>query len=89
MPVTAATVSEMSQLILVLNFWESKQLEYWLTDNYPDCKLRSLYDKFTGPDEPDSYALEGDITEDLECFLRLKYGNQIKGGLRFGHVKNQ
>lgn len=79
----------MSQLILTLNFWESKQLEYWLTDNYPDCKIRSLYDKFTPPEEPDWYALEGDLDDELVYYLNLKYGNKIRGGLRFGHAQNQ
>jgi hypothetical protein len=82
-------LNNMSQLIVVLNFWESKQLEYWLTDNYPECKLRSLYDKFTGPEEPDWYALEGDLDDELVYYLKLKYGDKIRGGLRFGHVKNQ
>lgn len=76
--------NKMSQLILVLNFWESKQLEYWLTDNYPDCKIRSLYDKYTEPEEEDWYALEGNIKEDLACYLKLKYGEKVRGGIRGG-----
>ncbi len=79
----------MSQLILSLNFWESKQLEYWLTDNCPGCKIRSLYDKFTGPEEDDVYAVEGDITQEVEYLIRLKYGEKIKGGVRFGNIKSK
>lgn len=75
----------MSQLLVNLNFWESKQLEYWLTDNYPEVKIRSLYDKFTAPEEPDLYAVEGPIVKELEYLLRLKYGDKIKGGIRFGN----
>jgi hypothetical protein len=78
----------MQQILLYLNFWESKQLEYWLTDNYPDCKLRSLYDKFTEPEAPDMYALEGNINEELGCLLKLKYGDKVRGGIRFGHTQN-
>ena len=79
----------MSQLIINLNFWESKQLEYWLTDNYPDCKIRNLYDKFTGPDEPDWYAVEGNLEDELVCYLKLRYGEQVRGGVRFGNIKSQ
>ncbi len=73
----------MSQLLINLNFWESKQLEYWLTDNFPSCTVRSLYDKWTGPEEEDRYAIEGNITQELECLLKLKYGDKIIGTVRF------
>ncbi len=79
----------MSQLIINLNFWESKQLEYWLTDNYPECKIRSLYDKFTEPEELDVYAIEGNLGDDLVCYLKLRYGDQVKGGVRFGNTKSK
>ena len=68
-----------NQQLISLNFWESKQLEYWLSDNFPNCQLRSLYDKWLGPEEQDWYAIEGEITVDLECLLKLKYGNKLKG----------
>ena len=73
----------MSQILIDLNFWESKQLEYWLKDNYPDCQIRSLYDKFTPPEEEDHYAIEGTIIPELEYILKLKYGEKIKGNVRF------
>lgn len=76
-----------SQQLISLNFWECKQLEYWLKDNFPDCTIRSLYDRFTGPEEQDWYAIEGDISVDMECLLKLKYGNKLKGsnaGIRHG-----
>lgn len=66
------------QILVYLNFWESKQLEYWLKDNYPDLSIRSLYDKFSTPEESDWYAIEGNIDVDTECLIRLKYGDKIK-----------
>jgi hypothetical protein len=77
---------KMAQVIINLNFWESKQLEYWLTDNYPECKLRCLYDKFTEPEERDFHALEGNIDNDLFCYLKLRYGDQVRGEVRFGNI---
>jgi hypothetical protein len=76
----------MSQLLVSLNFWESKQLEYWLTDNYPECKIRSLYDNFTSPDDAEVYAVEGNLEDELVCYLKLRYGDQIKSGVRFGNT---
>jgi len=76
-----------SQQLIFLNFWEHKQLEYWLEDNFPDCRIRSLYDTWTAPDEPEWYAIEGEITLDMECLLKLKYGNKLKNsnaGIRHG-----
>jgi hypothetical protein len=76
-----------SQQLISLNFWECKQLEYWLADNFPECTIRSLYDKWTGPEEEDWYAIEGEITLDMELLLKLKYGNKLKGsnaGIRHG-----
>jgi len=67
-----------TQIVVVLNFWEAKQLEYWLKDNYPELTLRSLYDKYTSPEEDDWYAIEGNIAVDVECLIKLKYGNKIK-----------
>jgi hypothetical protein len=75
------------QQLILLNFWEYKQLEYWLADNFPDCRIRAIYDKWTSPDEEDVYAVEGDITVDMECLLKLKYGNKLKhsnAGIRHG-----
>ena len=75
------------QQLIFLNFWEYKQLEYWLEDNYPDCRIRSLYDTWTAPDESEWYAIEGNITLDMELLLKLKYGNKLKGsnaGIRHG-----
>jgi hypothetical protein len=72
---------------LFLNFWEFKQLEYWLSDNYPELKIRSLYDKYTSPDEEDWYAIEGNIDIDTECLIKLKYGNKVtvsNAGIRHG-----
>ena len=75
------------QQLISLNFWECKQLEYWLKDNFPECSIRSLYDRFTGPNEQELYAVEGDISVDMECLLKLKYGDKLKSsnaGLRHG-----
>jgi hypothetical protein len=75
------------QQLIRLNFWECKQLEYWLEDNYPECRIRSLYDTWTAPDEEEWYAIEGNITVDMECLLKLKYGNKLKhsnAGIRHG-----
>lgn len=67
-----------TQILVFLNFWEYKQLEYWLKDNSPELTVRSLYDKFTAPEESDWYAIEGRIDVDTECILTLKYGDKIK-----------
>ena len=75
------------QHLVFLNFWESKQLEYWLEDNYPSCRLRPLYDTWTAPEESEWYTIEGNINVDLECLLKLKYGNKLKNsnaGIRHG-----
>ena len=75
------------QQLIFLNFWECKQLEYWLEDNFPDCIIRSLYDTWTAPEENEWYAIEGNITLDMELLLKLKYGNKLKGsnaGKRYG-----
>lgn len=78
----------MPQLLISLNFWESKQLEYWLIDNYPDSSIRSLYDTWSMPEVVEQYAVEGNITPELECILRLKYGERIKSELRFVNGQN-
>lgn len=73
--------------LISLNFWESKQLEYWLADNFPDCRVRSLYDTWSNPDQEDWYVIEGNIDVDLECLLKLKYGSKLKNsnaGLKHG-----
>jgi len=77
----------MKQQLIFLNFWECKQLEYWIEDNFPDCRIRSLYDNWTAPEESEWYAIEGDITLDMELLLKLKYGNKLKGsntGIKYG-----
>ena len=76
-----------NQQLIFLNFWECKQLEYWIEDNFPDCRIRSLYDTWTAPEESEWYAIEGNITLDMELLLKLKYGNKLKGskaGIRYG-----
>ena len=75
------------QQLIFLNFWECKQLEYWIEDNFPDCTIRSLYDTWSSPEENEWYAIEGNITLDMELLLKLKYGNKLKGsnaGKRYG-----
>jgi hypothetical protein len=75
------------QQLISLNFWEYKQLEYWLADNFPECTIRSLYDTWSNPDQEEWYAVEGNITVDMECLLKLKYGNRLKSsnaGIRYG-----
>lgn len=75
------------QQLIFLNFWECKQLEYWLADNFPDCTIRSLYDTWSSPEQEEWYAIEGNISLDMECLLKLKYGNKLKGsnaGIRHG-----
>ena len=76
-----------SQQLIFLNFWECKQLEYWIEDNFPDCRIRTLYDTWTAPEESEWYAIEGNITLDLECLLKLKYSDRLKNsnaGIRYG-----
>jgi hypothetical protein len=77
----------MKQQLIFLNFWECKQLEYWIEDNFPDCRIRNLYDTWTAPEESEWYAIEGNITVDMECLLKLKYGNKLKvsnTGIKYG-----
>lgn len=65
----------MSRLVLSLNFWEAKQLEYWLKDNYPKCKISAISkDVYTPPEEQEYYSVDGEVTVDLACMLQLKYG---------------
>ena len=76
-----------TQQLISLNFWECKQLEYWLADNFPECTIRSLYDTWSSPEEEEWYSIDGNITVDMECLLKLKYGNRLKGsiaGIRHG-----
>jgi hypothetical protein len=76
-----------TQQLISLNFWECKQLEYWLADNFPECTIRSLYDTWSSPEEEEWYSIDGNITVDMVCLLKLKYGNRLKGsiaGIRHG-----
>jgi len=76
-----------SQIKVFLNFWEYKQLEYWLADNFPECNVRTLYDTWSNPEDQDWYAIEGNIDVDTECLIKLKYGNKVKisnAGMRHG-----
>ena len=71
----------MSQMNLKLNFWQAKQLEYWLKDNYPDCSI-SVIDKngygYVPPEELEWYRIEGKIDVDLSCLIQLKYGKALE-----------
>jgi asparagine synthetase A len=76
-----------NQIRVLLTFWEAKQLEYWLKDNDERLVVRPLYDTWTAPDESEWYAIEGEISVDMECLLQLKYGDRIKAsnaGIRYG-----
>jgi len=76
-----------SQIKVFLNFWEYKQLEYWLADNFPECTVRTLYDTWSNPEDQDWYAVEGNIDVDTECLIKLKYGNKVtisNAGMRHG-----
>jgi len=76
-----------SQIKVLLTFWEAKQLEYWLKDNYEDLSIRPLYDTWSDPSEEEWYAVEGNIDIDTECLIKLKYGDKIKtsnAGIRYG-----
>jgi hypothetical protein len=65
----------MSQMILQLNFWQAKQLEYWLKDNYPNCSISAVNTyNWVPPEEPEPYRVEGPIDLDLSCLIQLKYG---------------
>lgn len=68
--------NNMSKSILLnINFWEAKQLEYWLKDNYPDCTIKPVnHDLYVPPEEHEYYRVEGKIDVDLSCILQLKYG---------------
>lgn len=68
----------MTQLLINLNFWEYKQLEYWLKDNYSNATIRNIYDKFMPPEEEELYAIEGKLDKELAYMLKLKYGEKIK-----------
>ena len=68
-----------TQLRIFLNFWEAKQLEYWLKDNYPNLTVRCLYDNVTTPYESELFAVEGLLDQEATCMLKLKYGEKIRG----------
>ena len=64
-----------NHLLLSLNFWEAKQLEYWLKDNYPNCSIKVVNtDIYTPPEDQEYYRIEGEVGVDLACMLQLKYG---------------
>jgi hypothetical protein len=65
------------QILLKLNFLEGKELEYWLTDNHPEYTIREVYDRWENIMEAELYRLEGPTDEQLECFIKLKYGNKV------------
>lgn len=62
-------------MLLNINFWQAKQLEYWLKDNYPDCSIKAVNTEgYVPPEELDVYRIEGNIDLDLSCLIQLKYG---------------
>jgi hypothetical protein len=64
-----------NHLLLSLNFWEAKQLEYWLKDNYPNCHIKVVNnDLYTPPEHHEYYKIEGEVDVDLACMIQLKYG---------------
>jgi hypothetical protein len=64
-----------NHLLLSLNFWEAKQLEYWLKDNYPNCHIKVVNaDVYTPPEHHEYYKIEGEVDVDLACMIQLKYG---------------
>jgi len=70
-----ATIQSMSRMILQLNFWQAKQLEYWLKDNYPNCSISAVNSyNWVPPEEPEPYRIDGPIDVDLSCMIQLKYG---------------
>ena len=71
-----------NHLLLSLNFWEAKQLEYWLKDNYPNCNIKVVNnDLYTPPEHHEYYRVEGEVDVDLACMLQLKYGlGKLKHG---------
>jgi hypothetical protein len=73
-----ATTQAISQILVFLNFWQYKQLEYWLTDHYSDCTIRELYDHWSKPEDKDWYAIEGAVTAELEMLIKLRYGDDVK-----------
>lgn len=65
----------MSHLTIKLNFWQAKQLEYWLKDNYPECTISPInLDCWLPPEEPEWYRIDGKVDVDLSCLIQLKYG---------------
>jgi hypothetical protein len=62
-------------MLIQINFWQAKQLEYWLKDNYPECTVSAIdYDRHVPPEELDWYRVDGPIDVDLSCMIQLKYG---------------
>lgn len=72
-----AKVTTQNQSVLIkLNFWEAKQLEYWLKDNYPSCGITVVNGEgYCPPDIKEYYAVTGEVGVDLACILKLKYGD--------------
>ena len=64
-----------NHIVLSLNFWEAKQLEYWLKDNYPNCSITAVNkDSYCPPEDREHYKVTGDINVDMACIIQLKYG---------------
>jgi hypothetical protein len=40
------------------------------------------------PDKEDLYAIEGNICTELECLIKLKYGNKIRKETKLGNIEN-
>lgn len=73
-----AIAYHMLTIRLQLNFWEAKQLEYWLADNYPECTIKILDPYSYRPaDAVEQYIITGKIDVDLACLLQLKYGTNV------------
>lgn len=69
----------MSEVLLNLNFWQAKQLEYWLKDNYPTCTISVVNnDGYCPPEDKEFYRVSGDVDVDLACILQLKYGKDLE-----------
>jgi len=75
----------MSNIFLNLNFWQAKQLEYWLKDNYPNCNIAAVdINGYYPPESKEFYRISGDIDIDLACILKLKYGKDVEEHINNG-----
>lgn len=73
----------MAQVLITLNLPESQELQQWLEKYNIDLKLRSMYDHWAEPLQPQLWALEGSFNEKIYNLLKDNFGIHLKSDIRF------